>query len=36
MDNYAYFEKQKKKEFDLSYGMVFVNAEDRMNDFIDK
>lgn len=36
MDNYTFFEKRKKKEFDLGYGMVFVNTEDRMNDFVDK
>jgi len=26
----------RKKEFDLAYGLVFINTEDRMNDFIDK
>ena len=36
MDNYAFFEKNKNKEFDLSYGLVFINVEDRMNEFIDK
>jgi len=36
MDNYTYFEKMKKKDFDLGYGMIFVNTEDKMNDFIDK
>lgn len=36
MDNYAFFEKNKKKDFDLGYGMVFINTEDKMNDFIDK
>lgn len=36
MDNYASFEKQKEKEFDLGYGMVFINSEDKMNEFIDK
>lgn len=36
MDNYIEFKKEKKKEFDLGYGMVFINTEDKMNDFIDK
>jgi len=36
MDNFAYFGKQKKKQFDLAYEMIFVNTEDKMNDFVDK
>jgi len=36
MDNYDFFKKTEKKVFDLAYGMVFVNSEDRMNDFVDK
>jgi len=36
MDNYIEFKGQKKKEFDLGYGMTFFNTEDKMNDFIDK
>ena len=36
MDNYMSFKKKEKKEFDLGYGMVFINTEDRMNDFADK
>lgn len=36
MDNYIEFKREKKKEFDLGYGMVFVNTEDKMNDFVDK
>ena len=36
MDNYSYFKKESEKEFDLGYGMIFINIEDKMNDFIDK
>jgi len=36
MDNYSEFKEKKKKDFDLGYGMVFVNTEDPMSDFIDK
>lgn len=46
MDNYTYFKEKRAsfpsfnqnsgKKFDLGYGMVFINAEDKMNDFIDK
>ncbi len=36
MDNYTFFEARKKKDFDLSYGMVFMNTTDKMNDFVDK
>jgi len=36
MDNYIEFKEQKKKEFDLGYGMVFVSTEDKMDDFLSK
>lgn len=36
MDNYDFFSKKMDKQFDLGYGMVFVNTEDSMNDFLDK
>lgn len=36
MDDYAPFRKEKKKNFDLGYGIIFVNTEDKMNDFMDK
>ena len=36
MDNYMGFKKQKEKDFDLGYGMVFINSGDKMNDFMDK
>ena len=35
MDNCIEF-RPKKKKFDLGYGMVFINTEDKMDDFIDK
>lgn len=36
MDNYSFFERKGKKDFELGYGMVFLNTEDKMNDFTDK
>lgn len=36
MDNYTSFKKEEKKEFDWGYGLVFINTEDKMNDFIEK
>jgi len=40
MENYVNFElknkEQKKKEFELGYGLVFVDVQDRMNDFMEK
>jgi len=36
MDNYVEFKEKRKKEFNLGYGMVYVNIEDKMNDFADK
>jgi len=36
MDNYTYFETKKKNDFDLGYGMVFINTSDKMNEFVDK
>lgn len=35
MDNYTEF-KKAKKEFDLGYGMVFINTQDIMDDFASK
>lgn len=36
MDNYSYFGKQKEKEFNVGYGMMFISSEDKMNEFADK
>lgn len=44
MDNYTYFKEKRASfpsfkqgtKFNLAYGMVFINAEDKMNDFVDK
>ena len=36
MDNYVGFKKEEKEKFELGYGMVFVNTEDKMDDFLDK
>ena len=36
MDNYTFFRRTKDKEFDLGYGMIFINVGDKMNEFIDK
>tara|TARA_Y100000310_G_C20219014_1_gene594886 strand:+ start:319 stop:429 length:111 start_codon:yes stop_codon:yes gene_type:complete len=36
MDNYPDFKKKEKKELDLNYGLVYINTEDKMNDFADK
>jgi len=36
MDNTISFNDAKKKALELSYGMIFLRSEDKMDDFANK
>jgi hypothetical protein len=36
MDNYTFYKKANKKGYDSRAGILIINSEDKMNEFMDK